>query len=526
MKRLALSAFLLIAGSSYAQELGDQAALRRALAVDPFAVTSYRILAGRLTAATRQKLVAELSASPRFADQIVAARLQIDAGQAALARARLHQSVAQLPPDARTLDAYAQLALSAGAYAEASTAAQTALRTGRTAPRLIEAAIAELRQGHHKEGLALLSEVRSKDAAGVASEAALDALLGQRMVAEAAELLRAQLETRPGQTVVGSVTQWRQLADLERQLGHADAANEAMLKALDVEPSATGRRSIAQSLLHASRDKKTMVALEKSLQSAKTAPRLVLRGDTQLALGKPAQAIESYTSAAKADPNDPEPELRLAATAKTPTERAARYATLVAAHPNDLRYALELADLRFAAKDDAGGRKALRDAAGNLSTAPSAQDQLARRLADHGDAAGALQCRKRAAQLDPRNADFAFSLADAYRVSGDRAAAVTAYDDAFARTDGGRASWDRIIDAYERAGYTAEADARYVAAQKKWPGDIALMRRHAAALERAKQFARAIAIWEVLGKDAQRPFDREQATYNIGRLKTRQISEQ
>lgn len=525
MKRLALSFFLLLAGSAYAQELGDQAALRRALAVDPFAITSYRILAGRLLPGTRGKLVAELGASPRFADQIVAARLLIDEGQVALARARLHQSASQLPADVRTLDAFAQLALSAGAYADAATAAGAALRSGRTPPRLIEAAIAELRQGHRKEGLALLGEVRAKDTAGVASEAAIGALLAQRMVPEAIELLRAQLEARPGQTVVGSVTQWRQLADLERQLDHADAASDALLHALDVEPSTTGRRALAQALLHAGRDKKAMAALEKSLATAHTATRLVLRGDVQVTLGKAAAAIDSYTAAAKADPTDPEPELRLAATAKTPAERAARYATLVAAHPSDLRYALELADLRFAAKDEEGGKKALREAAEHLGTAPSAQDQLARRLAQHGDAAGALVCRKRAAQLDPRNADFSFALADGYRASGDRAAAVTAYEDAFTRTDGGRAAWDRLIDSYERAGYTAEADARYVGARKKWPGDPALTRRHSLALERGGQIARAIELWQQLGKDAQRPFDKEQARYNLERLKIREVSE-
>lgn len=256
MKRLALASFLLVAGSVHAQELGDQAALRRALAVDPFAVTSYRILATRLVPAARAKLVAELGSSPRFADQIVAARLLIDGGQVALARARLHQSASQLPADVRTLDAYTQLALSAGAYADAATSAEAALRSGRTPPRLLEAAIAELRQGRHKEGLALLAEVRAKDAAGVASEAAIGALIAQRMVPEAIELLSAQLEARPGQTVVGSVTQWRQLADLHRQLEHVSAANEALLHALDIEPSATGRRALAQALLHSSRDKK------------------------------------------------------------------------------------------------------------------------------------------------------------------------------------------------------------------------------------------------------------------------------
>lgn len=512
---------LALAPVAFAQA-AELPALRKALGIDPFAITPYRLLLLRLTPPTRNKLLAELGASPQFADQVLAARLEIDAGQAVPARARLKRAASQLPSDTREIDAFAQLALQAGAYPEAAQASNAGLQRGRTAPRLVTAAIAELRQGRRAEGLALLGELRQKDKTGVAADAAIDAMVAQRMLPEAAELLRAQLEARPQ---AGAAAQWKQLGDLERQMGHTGQATDALLHALDSEPTPTGRRAIAQGLLRLNREKKALPELLRRLKDAKTAPRLILRGDLEGELGQRAAAVASYEAAAKLDPTDAEPALRLASVAKTPAERADRYAALVAAHPSELRYALELADLRFANKDAAGGKRALVEAGQRLASAPAAQDQIARRLAEHGDAADALVCRERAAALEPRDVDVAFALGDAYRAVGDKVHAVHAYADALTRSDGSRAAWEHEISALERAGYDEELDQRYEEMRKRWPADATLTRRHATALERMKKLERAIALWRELGSRARAPFEKAQADYNVKRLQERKMLE-
>ena len=494
---------------------GDTAALRRALEVDPFAIAPYRLLAVNLRPADRRKLAEEIARGARFSDLVLAARLQLDAGQIDEARARVRQAAVALPTDVRQLDAFCQLAMSAGAHAEMAVAAHRTLDKNRTPQRLVVAAIAELRQGHRKEGLALLAEVRSKDPSGAAADGMIDALLGQHMFAESAELLRAELSYATG---APNAAKWRRLADLDRQLDRPADASDALLHALDAESSSIGRRAVAQGVLRLHRERKTLPELVRTLKDASSSPRLVLRGDVETELGRGAAASSSYEAAAKADPNDPDPPLRLAAGAKTPADRAARYAMLVAAHPGELKYALDLADLRFASKDDAGGKKALHDAAMRFAAAPSAQDQIARRLSEHHDLKGALQCRRRAAELDARNAEYALALGEAYRALDMRNEAVSAYGDSISRGENSRSAYDRALDALERAGYDAEADVRYVEARRRWPADLALVRRQAAALERSQDYKRALELWNDMAKKTTRLFEREQAEYHIHRL--------
>ena len=430
----------------------------------------------------------------------------------------MHDAASHLPSELRALDAFGQLALSVGAFADADQAVQRALVIGRTPARLVTAAIAELRQGKSKEGLALLAEAQRRDPSGGAVEAALDTLLGQHMVAEAADLLRAQLAPDGKPAPSADAAAWRRLADLERQLGHSDGEAQALLHALDAETFATGRRSTSQALLRNYRARKALPALLRALKDASTAPRLVLRGDVEAELGKHSESIESYVAAEKLAPADPDPPLRLAAAAKTPAERARRYEALVATHPNELRFALELADLRAAAKDEPGSVRALHDAATRFDNAPAAQAEIARRLAAHGDKEGALAARQRAATLDPRNADYALALGDAYRARGKRVDAVKAYYDAIVRADRGRSAYDRSIDALEAAGYDVEADAVYGEARARWPADLPLLRRYASTLERHHQFQHAAQIWTEIEGKSVRPFDKEQATYNRKRL--------
>src|SRR5262249_30327669 len=156
-------------------------------------------------------------------------------------------------------------------------------------------------------------------------------------------------------------------------------------------------------------EKKQLAALWKELKGAQTLGRLVLRGDVESELGKSAAATATWEAAAKLDPTDAEAQLHLAHAAKTPAERVQRYAALVAAHPADLRFVLELSDLQFANKDDNAGKQTLRDASARLTSSTSAQEQLARRLSEHRDPDGALLARKRAADLDPRDPDYAFA---------------------------------------------------------------------------------------------------------------------
>lgn len=524
MKRLSFIVVLAVASfgarAAVAQGLSadDLAQLRAALDADPFAVAPYRLLTAGLSPPGRNRLAGMLAKKGDFASLVVAARLDADVGQAAAARGLLRDASHHLPADERTLDAFGQLALSVGAYAEAGLAVEGSLRTARTPQRLVTLAIADLRQGKSKEGLAYLAEAQKKDPYGGATDAALDALLGQRMIAEAAELLRAQLQPGGKPAPSASAAQWRRLADLERQLGHADAQAQALLHALDVETFATGRRSTGQQLLRVYRDRKALPELLRLLKGANTSARLVLRGDIEAELGHGSAAMQSYTAAAKLAPGDPDPPLRMAALVKTPGDRARQYEALVAAHPTELRYVLELADLRSQAKDEAGCKKVLREAAGRFATAPSAQAEIARRLAAHGDKEGALAARRRAADLDPRNVDYALALGDAYRALGRRGDAVAAYGDAIARADRARPAYDRVLDALESAGYDAEADVRYLEARSRWPGDLALLRRHAAALERRREYTRAIAAWAEVEKKAPRPFEKEQAAYNRKRL--------
>ena len=521
MKRyIFMMCIVLCARTASAQGLSadDLTQLRSALEIDPFAVAPYRLLTAGLPPAGRRKLADVLAHKPDFANQVVAARLDADAGQVPIARTLLHNASLHLPPEERTLDAFAQLALSVGAYAEASLAMQAAFRTERTPQRLVTAAIAEMRQGKNKEGLALLAEARKKDPSGGAADAALDALLGQRMIAEAADLLRAELTPGGKPAPSASASTWRKLADLERQLNHADAETQALFQALDAETFATGRRSTSQAILRSYRDRKALPELLRSLKTASTSARLVLRGDVENELGHSSSAIESYLAAEKLAPNDPDPPLRLSALAKTPAEKARRYEALVAAHPAELRYILELADLRTAAKDEAGARTALHDAATRFDTAPAAQAEIARRLAAHGDKEGTLAARRRAAALDPRNTDYAIALGDAYHALGKRIEAVAAYGDAITRGDKGRAAYDRSIEALENAGYNPEADVRYNEARAKWPGDVQLLRRYAAALERRREYKRAIDVWKEIESKSQRPFEKEQAAYSRRRL--------
>ena len=285
---------------------------------------------------------------------------------------------------------------------------------------------------------------------------------------------------------------------------------------------------MAQAVIRLHREKKTLPQLVASLKDAHGAARLVLRGDAEKELSHVPQAIASYTAAAAAEPNDLDAPLRLAALAKTPTERVSRYEALVAAHPGELRFALELAELRYAAKDEVGGKRTLREAATRLATAPTAQDQIARRLVEHGDAPGALECRRRAAELEPRNADYALALGDAYRAAGKRPEAVAAIGDSITRGGDSRAAWDRAIDALERASYDEEAAARYADAHKRWPADMPLTRRYAAAIERAAgtkkgpergaAYKQALALWREVAKKASTPIEKEQASYNQERL--------
>jgi tetratricopeptide (TPR) repeat protein len=521
MRRLFVAVALLgsLCARAYAQGTTDYSGVRRALEVDPFAIAPYRLLTSGLSSTGRTALLADLGRGGRFADLVLMARLQSDGGQIAPARGTLQRAAQLLPDDSRALDAFCQLAMQNGAFAEAGAAAKKALERGRTPQRLVAAAITELRLGKRKEGLELLAEARKKDPVGSAADSALDVLLGQHMANEAAELLRAQLEPGgDGARGTGGAAQWRRLAELERQLGHTQQSSEAYLRALDTETSPTGRRAMAQSLMRLHREKKTLPELVRALKDAKTSARLVLRGDVEMELQHRPAALAAYEAAAKADPSDPDPPLRLATTAKTPAERADRYATLVAMHPGELRFALELADLRFTAKDDTAARKVLRDAAIRMATAPSAQEQIARRLGEHGDTEGALQCRRRAAELDPRNPDYALSLGDAYKAAGKKAEAIASYADSVARAGGSRAAWDRQIDALERAGYTEEANQRYEEARKKWPEDVVLARRFATVLERLHEWQRAQKLWEEISRKTARPFEREQADYNARRL--------
>jgi hypothetical protein len=519
MKRALVLVTLLTATSASAQLTGDASALRRALKIDPFAVAPYRLLATGLRPTDRRTLLDELSHSGQFADQVLAARLDLDGGQAAAARGAVHTAIAVLPLDARSLDAFCQLALSSGAFADAAVAAERALERGRTPGRLVTAAIAELRQGKQKEGLALITEARGKDPSGGATDAALDTLLGQHMTEEAVALLRAQLDDGSGKPRgTGNAAQWRRLADLERQLGRFDATSDALLHVLDLETTPTGRRSAAQSVLRLYRERSRLHELAKLLKGAHTAPRLVLRGDLEAELGHAQTATASYEAASKLDPTDPEAQLHLAASAKSPAERANRYEALVAAHPGELRFALELADLRFSSKEDAAGKRVLREAGVRFATSPAAQDQIARRLAEHKAFDDALVCRRRAAELDSHNVDYALALAEALTASKQPSAAIAAYTDAITRGGAGRAAYDRVIDGMERSGYDEAADAKFVEARAKWPGDLALLRRHAAALERRRQYKRALVAWEEAKQKVTRPFEKEQADYNIRRL--------
>lgn len=499
---------------------GDVTALRRSLAIDPFALAPYRLLAVNLKPAERIKLAEELARAGPFPDSVLAARLYLDAGRVELARACLRDASAKLPSDPRPLDAFCQLAMSTGAYAEMGLAARRALERGRSPQRLVVAAIAELRQGRQKEGLALLAEVRSKDPSGAAADGMLDALLGQRLFAEGAELLRAELGNSVASTTPNAAVaaKWRRLADLERQLNRPERASDALLHALDVESASISRRAVAQMVMRIHRERHTLPELSRALKDATSAPRLVLRGDVENELGHASAALSSYEAAAKRDPADPDPPMRLAAMAKSPADRAERYAALVASHPGELHYALELADLRFASKDEAAGKKVLREAAQRFATAPSAQDQIAKRLAEHRDLEGALQCRRRAAELDPRSAEYALALGDAYRALNQRALALAAYDDSLRRADYSRGAWDRVIDALERAGYVEEADARYTEARGKWPADMVLARRQANTLEARRQPARALAVWREILKASVKPAEQESAKYNVERL--------
>jgi tetratricopeptide (TPR) repeat protein len=521
MKRLFFMVCVLAtARSAAAQGLSpdDLQQLRSALEIDPFAVAPYRLLTAGLPPAGRRKLTDVLAHKPDFANQVVAARLDADAGQVPVARTLLHSAGQHLPPEERTLDAFAQLALSVGAYAEVSLAMQAAFRTERTPQRLVTAAIAEMRQGKNKEGLALLAEARKKDPSGGAADSALDALLGQRLIAEAADLLRAELMPSGKPAATGDAATWRKLADLEHQLNHPEAETQALFQALDAETFATGRRATSQAILRSYRERKALPELQRALKNASTSPRLVLRGDVENELGHSSSAIESYLAAEKLAPNDPDPPLRLSGQAKTPAERARRYEALVAAHPNELRYVLELSDLRAAAKDEAGARAALHEAATRFDSAPTAQAEIARRLSAHGDKEGALAARRRAAALDTRNADYAIALGDAYHALGKRAEAVAAYGDAIARGDKGHAAYDRGIEALENAGYDTEADVRYNEARAKWPGDVQLLRRYAATLERRRDYKRAIGVWKEIENKSQRSFEKEQAAYSRRRL--------
>jgi predicted TPR repeat methyltransferase len=536
MKRSLAIALVCLAGQAAAQVGGDGSALRRALQIDPFAVAPYRLLVTGLKPVDRRKLVDELSRSTKFADQVVVARLELDGGSPAAARTALHTALPTLPVESRAIDAYCQLALTSGAFADAAVAAQRALERGRTPPRLVTAAIAELRQGKQKEGLALLGEARGKDPSGSSTDAALDTLLGQHLVEEGATLLRAQLDEHSGRPG-GTATQWRRLADLERQLGHVDAAANALLRSLDLETSPTGRRAASQALLRQYREQKKLAELLKLLKTAQTSPRLVLRGDVETELGHASAAKASWEAAAKLDPADSDAQLHLASAAKTPADRAARYEALVATHPGELRFALDLADLRFAARDDAAGRRVLREAGARFINSPTAQDQIARRLTEHKDLEGALICRRRAAQLDPRDVDYALQLGEALATAQKRDEAVAAFNDAIVRGGGGRAAYDRAIDGLERAGYDADADQDFIAARAKWPGDVQLMRRHAASLERrasaaAKRterlelFQRALAVWQEIKGKITRPLEAEAANYNMLRLKDSVLAEQ
>jgi tetratricopeptide (TPR) repeat protein len=420
-----------------------------------------------------------------------------------------------LPSSLRSLDAFAQLALRSSASAAAATAALRAVTIAPDGQRFLVLAETELALQRIPQALAHLAEAQRRDASG--DELAISAaqlLARYRLFGQATSTLRALLDRHPA--AGATPTLWRQLGSLYELQGDWKMAGRMWILAIDREASPFGRHAMVADVIALYRRHHAMAVAAAELASARSARTLVLRGDIELELNKRAQAKASYEAARKLDPADADPLLRLAQLPGTSAQtKIDHYQQLIRAHPVELRYAYELADVHYQAGDKVETRAVLEEIAQRFASVATVQDHVAGLLTRYGFNEEALPCRKRAAELDVGNAEYALAVADLQQTLRHTAEATAEYREFLRRTGGDHAAYDRVLT---RADGLPGEGTFFEEALSRWPEDQPLRRRYAGWLERQRDYRKAAEEWKTLEKRARTPFDAEQARFHLRRV--------
>jgi tetratricopeptide (TPR) repeat protein len=467
-----------------------------------------------------RRVAARLRSAGGFAASVAAARVEMAAGFMSDARRDLADALRSAPAAGHSIESLLQVAVAAGAWPVAAAAATRAIALHPSAENYLAAARAAFELHDAKRGLAAVAEATRRDGSDPRVLEAAELLDRHQLHAEAAAAVRGLLEHKPASRAAASV--WRRLGTYTERAGSWREAGAAWLYALDVEPTVLGRRALGADSLALYRRHRGLALLAHQLEDAHSVARLALRGEAEAELNQPERARASYEAALRLDPSDPELLSRVAALARSPSERVDLFRRLFEAHADEPRYGFALAEAQLGAGATASALETVASVAERFVAVASVQEQAASLCTAHQQIGASLPYRVRVSELDHDQPEAAFALAETYRGLRRSAEAAAAYREFLKRAHYDRPAYDRVV---ARAGALVEVRPIYEEALAHWPADLGLRRRFAGWLETIGDVRAALAAWKDVAAKSTAPFAASQAQFHVKQLEQKLLVE-
>jgi hypothetical protein len=200
----------------------------------------------------------------------------------------------------------------------------------------------------------------------------------------------------------------------------------------------------------------------------------------------------------------------------TAAERIGYGKRLVAANPDEPRYAYQLATEQLETGPPVDAEKTLARVGQRFTTSPTVQDHIATLLHNAHRFAAALPYRARARALDNSQPELALAFAETAQAAGHNDEARLGYLDFLDRAHHERQAYDQVLTVAAPLPFAGEV---FSDARGRWPNDRGLHRRQALWLESHGDANEALAAWIKLEAPPATAFEASEAQFHQQRLK-------
>ncbi len=256
-----------------------------------------------------------------------------------------------------------------------------------------------------------------------------------------------QIEAKAGGQLQHLVIIWKEVAELQGQLGRYADAEATWRKGLEKLPTSHyERRTFIEGLvsIHRRQDRLRELITEFEPKAERDVELTLALARLHEELAEDDKALAYYREAQKRRPTDEEPRaaaLRILERIGKPEEILAAWAELVRAFPREPRHELKLAELYFQHAKSKDAAELLRRISRTYPADPGVHAQLVDLWLRYGDKAARAEVEneyKILQRLEPGEAGHVMSLGEFYWSSGDKERAVT--------------TWKRLLKMGKRAG--------------------------------------------------------------------------